>query len=228
MARLFDPGFLPESLCDASIRTLPSLPFFSLLLSFSRPLFPVVFTQGAEHVSLDTWTPTRQQEKVLLLRCAALPRLEQDEERLPRPSQGWRLVRRVPLPRSRRQLVKPAKEIYEPYVIGQPTAECQFRGEVTSGREGHDVDLVIVAQSDVEKDTMSAMLMLATVLDELDIGQHPAECQLMVLPSRRKLVTQRCKLRPAQGGSSPCPRRAEQKTPMSVSCRGSLRCARKE
>ena len=43
---------------------------------------------------------------------------------------------------------------------------------------------------------MSAAMKLAKVLDELDIGQSPAECLLMVLPPRRKLVTRRDELRP--------------------------------
>ena len=55
--------------------------------------------------------------------------------------------------------------------------------------------------SDVDKDTMSATVKLAKVLDELDIGQLPAECLLMVLSSRRKLVTSSDELRPVQGGT---------------------------
>ena len=50
--------------------------------------------------------------------------------------------------------------------------------------------------SDVDKYTLSAKVKLAKVLDELDIGQPPAECLLMVLSSRRKLVTSRDELRP--------------------------------
>ena len=49
--------------------------------------------------------------------------------------------------------------------------------------------------------TVSATMKLAKVLDEFDIGQSPAECLLMVLPSRRKLVTRRDELRPVQGGT---------------------------
>ena len=48
---------------------------------------------------------------------------------------------------------------------------------------------------------MSATMKLAKVLDELDIGDPPAQCLLMVLPSRRKLVTRRDELLPAQGGA---------------------------
>ena len=54
---------------------------------------------------------------------------------------------------------------------------------------------------------------LVKVLDELDIGQSPAECLLMVLPPRRKLVPRGDELRPC---------RAEQKTPMSVLRRRTL------
>ena len=43
--------------------------------------------------------------------------------------------------------------------------------------------------SDVDKDTVSATVKLANVLNELDIGQPPAECLLMVLSSMRKLVS---------------------------------------
>ena len=49
---------------------------------------------------------------------------------------------------------------------------------------------------------------LAKVLDELDIGQPPAECLLMVLSSRRKLVTSRDELRPVQGGTEDTDERA--------------------
>ena len=55
---------------------------------------------------------------------------------------------------------------------------------------------------------MSATMKLAKVLDELEIGQSPAECLLMVLlPGERWLH--------AEMSSSPC--RDEQKTPVSVS-----------
>ena len=55
--------------------------------------------------------------------------------------------------------------------------------------------------SDVDKDTVSTAVKLAKVLDELGIGQPPAECLLMVLSSGRKLVTSRDELRPVQGGT---------------------------
>ena len=45
---------------------------------------------------------------------------------------------------------------------------------------------------------MSATVKLAKEIDEPDIGQPTAECQLMT-PSERRLVT-RCELRPVQGG----------------------------
>ena len=49
---------------------------------------------------------------------------------------------------------------------------------------------------------MSALVKLAKeTYESCDIGHPAAECQLMVLPSKRKLVTQRCELRPAQGGA---------------------------
>ena len=48
---------------------------------------------------------------------------------------------------------------------------------------------------------MSATMKLAKVLDELDIGDPPGQCLLMVLPSRRKLETRRNVLLPAQGGA---------------------------
>ena len=48
---------------------------------------------------------------------------------------------------------------------------------------------------------MSATEKLAKVLDELDISQPPAECLLMVLSSRRELITSRGVLRPVQGGT---------------------------
>ena len=55
---------------------------------------------------------------------------------------------------------------------------------------------------------MSVTVKLAQVLDELDIGQLLAECLLMVLSSRRKLVTSRDKLRPVQGGTEDTDERA--------------------
>ena len=45
---------------------------------------------------------------------------------------------------------------------------------------------------------MSATVKLAKEIDEPDIGQPTAECQLMTL-SERRLVT-RCDLQPVQGG----------------------------
>ena len=48
---------------------------------------------------------------------------------------------------------------------------------------------------------MSATMKLAKVLDELDIGQSPAECLSMVLPPRRKLVTCGDEFRPLLGGT---------------------------
>ena len=48
---------------------------------------------------------------------------------------------------------------------------------------------------------MSATVKLATVLDELHIGQSTAECLLMVLPPRRKLTTRRDELWSVQGGT---------------------------
>ena len=72
---------------------------------------------------------------------------------------------------------------------------------VTSAEEGHDVDRITVMRNDVDKDTMSTMVKLAKEIDVLrDIGQPTAACQLMVLPSRKQLVT-RGVLRPAQGGA---------------------------
>ena len=48
---------------------------------------------------------------------------------------------------------------------------------------------------------MSAVVKLAKATCEpCDVGQRTAACQLM-RPSRRKLVTERCELRPAQGGT---------------------------
>ena len=68
--------------------------------------------------------------------------------------------------------------------------------EVTSVEEGHDVE------SDVAEERMSALVKLAKeICESCDIGQPAAEFQLMVLPSKRKLVTQRCELPPAQGGA---------------------------
>ena len=55
---------------------------------------------------------------------------------------------------------------------------------------------------------MSVTVRLAQVLDELDIGQLLADCLLMVLSSRRKLVTNRDKLWPAQGGTEDTDERA--------------------
>ena len=76
----------------------------------------------------------------------------------------------------------------------------QIRG-VTSVEEGLDVERVTVARNDVEKDTMSAMVKLAKkICGFCDVGQSTAACQLMVLPSRKQLVT-RGVLRPAQGGA---------------------------
>ena len=50
---------------------------------------------------------------------------------------------------------------------------------------------------DVAEETMSAMVKLAKEIDEPnDTGQPTAECHLMVLPPRRKLLTRRDKLRP--------------------------------
>ena len=63
---------------------------------------------------------------------------------------------------------------------------------------------------------MSATVKLAKEIDELDISQPTAECHLMAWPYKRRLVTRRDELPPVQG---------EQKTPMSVSRRRTLRCA---
>ena len=46
---------------------------------------------------------------------------------------------------------------------------------------------------------MSATMMLAKLLDELDIGQPTAECLLMALQPRGKLVFRGDELRPVQG-----------------------------
>ena len=62
--------------------------------------------------------------------------------------------------------------------------------------EGQSSDRI--AESDVAEETMSATVKLAKEIDEPDIGQPTAECQLMT-PSERRLVT-RCELRPVQGG----------------------------
>ena len=65
------------------------------------------------------------------------------------------------------------------------------RGEVPSVKEGRDVE------SDIAEETMSAVVKFAKkICESCDVGQPTAECQLMRL-SRRKLVTQRCELRPA-------------------------------
>ena len=63
------------------------------------------------------------------------------------------------------------------------------RGEVPSVKEGRDVE------SDIAEETMPAVVKFATKICE-SCDQPTAECQLM-RPSRRKLVTQRCELRPA-------------------------------
>ena len=62
--------------------------------------------------------------------------------------------------------------------------------------EGQSSDRI--AESDVAEETMSATVKLSKEIDEPDIGQPTAECQLMT-PSERRLVT-RCELRPVQGG----------------------------
>ena len=74
----------------------------------------------------------------------------------------------------------------------------QVRGSLPRRKENY-VERVNVVRSDVDKDTMSAAVKLAKEVDELDIGQPTAECQLMTL-SERRLVT-RGELRPAQGGA---------------------------
>ena len=68
--------------------------------------------------------------------------------------------------------------------------------EVTFVEEGHEVE------SDVAEETISALVKLAKeICESCDIGQPAAECQLMVLPSKRKLAIQSCELRPSQGGA---------------------------
>ena len=59
----------------------------------------------------------------------------------------------------------------------------------TSVKEEQDVERITVMRSDEDKDTMSTMVKLAKEIDEpRDNGQPTAACQLMVLPSGRKLV----------------------------------------
>ena len=80
-------------------------------------------------------------------------------------------------------------------VLSLHTDACEMV-EDTSVEEGHDFE------SDVAEETMSVLVKLAKeICESCDIGQPAAECQLMVFPSKRKLVTQRCELRPVQGGA---------------------------
>ena len=79
---------------------------------------------------------------------------------------------------------------------GREEPPAQF----TSVDEEQDVERVTVARNDVCKDTMSAMMKLATKICEFcDVNQPTAESQLMTPPERR-LVT-RGVLRPAQDGA---------------------------
>ena len=81
---------------------------------------------------------------------------------------------------------------------------------VTSGEEEHAVERIIEMRNDVDKDTMSTMVKLATEIDELrDIGQPTAACQVMVFALQEKAGYH-------EKASSNL-RRAEQKTPRSVS-----------
>ena len=73
-----------------------------------------------------------------------------------------------------------------PKNVSSHTEMCK-KGDVTSGEEGHDVE--------------RAVPLRGGVLDELDIGQPPAECRLVVLRSRRKLFTRRDELRPVKDGA---------------------------
>ena len=62
-------------------------------------------------------------------------------------------------------------------------------------------DAKLVAESDVAEDTMSDMVKLAKEIDEpYDINQPTEECHLMAWPYDSRRFTQRCDLRPAQGG----------------------------
>jgi len=56
----------------------------------------------------------------------------------------------------------------------------------------------LTCKSDDAEETMSATVKLAKEMDEPDIDQPTAECQLMT-PSEKRLVTQRDELRPVQG-----------------------------
>ena len=58
--------------------------------------------------------------------------------------------------------------------------------------EGHDVKRVNMGRSDVNEDTMSAMIKLAKKICELcEVGQLTAACLLKVCSSMRRLVTWR-------------------------------------
>ena len=65
---------------------------------------------------------------------------------------------------------------------------CQYLDRMMIERFTPDRHIVVFNKagdehpdSDVDKDTMSATVKLAKLLDELDIGQPPSDCLLMVL-----------------------------------------------